>query len=377
MSFKEKKSILHSADVFQDKCSVLINKNVIIGFDGFVDEIIHVVSTREDKNIFSRIETITEFGNRILSAAGKSANMELVPLQEKIGGNGPLMLMALSNYKVNTSCIGLLGYPEVLPVFKPLEDICKIISIGNPGHTDAIEFLDGKLLFGKLNSLKEMNWENLVKSIGEKEFIEMLCNVDLVGCTNWTMLTEMEGILDNIIRLLPKETKTTFFFDLADPEKRTINDKKILLFQLQQLNKKAKTILGLNFREAEQLISLLGIPIEPENSPEGLAYLSEQLNLVLKIHGIVIHALGSAGAFVDNECFGVSGPFCANPKLTTGGGDHFNGGFCSALLSGADLTSALYVAVATSGWYVRNGISPKPKEVIELLRLWANDKLND
>lgn len=377
MSFKEKQSILYSAEVFQNKCSILETKSAIIGFDGFVDEIIHVVATRKDKNVFARIETITEFGNRIISAAGKSANIELVPLQEKIGGNGPLMLMALSNHKVNTTCVGLLGYPDILPVFKPMEDICKIISIGNPGHTDALEFLDGKLLFGKQHSLRDMNWDNIVKSIGEKEFINMLCQAELVGCTNWTMLTEMEGIIDNIIKLLPEQTQTLFFFDLADPEKRTIDDKKKLLFQLQQLNKKARTILGLNFREAEQLISLLGIPIEPENTPDGLAYACEQLNLVLKIHGIVIHALGSAGAFVNNECFGVSGPFCANPKLTTGGGDHFNGGFCSALLAGADLKSALYIAVATSGWYVRNGISPQPKDVIELLRLWANNQLND
>src|SRR5690349_1343482 len=143
-------------------------KKLLVGFDGFVDEIIHAVGTRKNKNEYQRITTIAEFASRVGSAAGKSANIELVPQLEKIGGNGPLMSMAASGMGCQVTCIGLLGYPERLPVFRPLQSICKVVSVGQPGKTDALEFLDGKLMLGKLNTIKEMCWTRLKEVMGEQ-----------------------------------------------------------------------------------------------------------------------------------------------------------------------------------------------------------------
>ncbi len=67
------------------------NKNILIGYDGYIDEIIHVVNKRQSQDCFDRIQTITEFSERIGKAAGLSANIEFVPQQIKIGGNGPIM----------------------------------------------------------------------------------------------------------------------------------------------------------------------------------------------------------------------------------------------------------------------------------------------
>src|SRR5690606_18581808 len=128
----------------------------LVGFDGFVDEIIHAVATRRNNHEFERIADIPEFAARIGSAAGKSANIELVPVLEKLGGNGPLMAMAASGMGCQVTCIGMLGYPDLHSVFKPLNSICKVISVGAPGHTDALEFQDGKIMFGKLNTIKDM-----------------------------------------------------------------------------------------------------------------------------------------------------------------------------------------------------------------------------
>ena len=60
-------------------CNELIEKlkwaqteklNILSGFDGFVDEIIHVVDKRIDKDNYIRVKTIEDYGHKILNAAG-------------------------------------------------------------------------------------------------------------------------------------------------------------------------------------------------------------------------------------------------------------------------------------------------------------------
>ena len=66
-------------------CNELIEKlkwaqteklNILSGFDGFVDEIIHVVDKRIDKDNYIRVKTIEDYGHKILNAAGVSSNIE-------------------------------------------------------------------------------------------------------------------------------------------------------------------------------------------------------------------------------------------------------------------------------------------------------------
>ena len=45
----------------------------------------------------------------------------------------------------------------------------KVISIAEPGHTDALEFDDGKLMLGKYQSLGDVSWDNLVARVGRDE----------------------------------------------------------------------------------------------------------------------------------------------------------------------------------------------------------------
>ena len=77
-----------------------------IGLDGFVDEILHVVDQRESATAFRRVETIADFGARISSAAGRSANIELVRQRTKLGGNGPIMANALATFGLQVTYLG-------------------------------------------------------------------------------------------------------------------------------------------------------------------------------------------------------------------------------------------------------------------------------
>lgn len=70
-----------------------VNINAVMGLDGFVDQILHVVKTRTDANNYIRMETLSEFGDFISKAAGLSSNVEFIPLQSKLGGKGLLWAM--------------------------------------------------------------------------------------------------------------------------------------------------------------------------------------------------------------------------------------------------------------------------------------------
>lgn len=374
-----------TAEILEHATARFAETRFTIGFDGFVDEILHAVATRRDKETFERIKTIPEFAARIAAAAGKSANIELVPRQVKPGGNGPLMSMAVSGMGGRVTCIGLLGHPQTLPVFAPLAGRATLVSVGNPGRTDAIEFQDGKIMLGKLDTIADVNWARLEEVIGADHLRALLFDagtVDLVACTNWTMLTEMDEILERVIALAPEGSPVRFFFDLADPEKRDRADVARVLDQIARLNARARCILGLNLREAEQVVEVLGLGALPVETAESVEDAARRIAAALKLHGVVVHAVKCAGAVVKGangpDSAGIDGPYCANPRLSTGAGDHFNGGFVSGLLcDGMDVRGALYTGVATSGWYVRNARSPRREDVIGFLREWADGTLAD
>ena len=73
-----------------------------------------------------------------------------------------------------------------------------------------------------------------------KSGLALVTEADLVACTNWTMLTEMDGILDGLTALVPAGTATRFFIDLADPEKRSREDVAGVLRRIAALDKRAR-----------------------------------------------------------------------------------------------------------------------------------------
>src|SRR6266581_9201659 len=171
-----------------------------VGLDGFVDEILHVVDKRENAEKYLRLATIEELAERLDAAAGRSTNIELVGQLTKLGGNGPIMANALATLGLKVSYLGILGYPNLHPVFTDFAKRAEVHSIAEPGYTDALEFVDGKIMLGKHQSLKQMNWENIKSRFGFDRFSDQLCTADLVGFVNWTMLTSMSDVWAQVLQ---------------------------------------------------------------------------------------------------------------------------------------------------------------------------------
>jgi len=354
--------------------------NMVIGLDGFVDEIVHMVDKRIDFENFTRIRTIAEYGERITKAAGLSTNIEMVTIQTKLGGNGPILANALMEFGVSLTYVGTLGKPDIHPVFRSMAEQAEAVySLGEPGYTDACEFEDGKLIMGKHASLGQITWEVFKDAMGGVEGVAKLISQNhLFGMENWTMMTHMsdiwQGIIDEVFPLLPPvEVKPLAFFDLADPEKRTQEDILRAMKLIGRFEEKFCTILGLNEKEVYEIAKVFSIP--DYEGPDKLKNTTMSVYEKLGIHCLVVHPVRSACCVIDGEYYYTDGAYCPKPKLTTGAGDNFNAGFCLGQALGLDPLASLTLGVCTSGYYVRNAKSPTFDEVIAFVDDWSEGRV--
>jgi sugar/nucleoside kinase (ribokinase family) len=346
-------------------------KHLVVGFDGFVDEIIHVVDQRKNDLEYERISDIKAFSERIASVAGLSANIELVATQTKLGGNGPIMANAIIAQGHDVSYIGAIGKHYIHPVFREFADSCRtVVSLTDPGHTDALEFYDGKIMLGKMNNMVEVSFENLLLKLPLPELQDLISKTDMIAFTNWTMLSNLNSILVEFSNIMKNiNHKPRVFIDLADPKKRTQED----IRQVLQIiaNIPGETVLSMNLSESTIISLILGI--KEDNLPRRASMIREKMN----IFGVVIHPTNGAAMATAGESVWMDGPYTAKPILTTGAGDNFNAGFCNGWLAGMNPSECLSLGVSSSGFYVRNARSASRKDLREFMKLWIDAGLGD
>ncbi len=224
-----------------------------------------------------------------------------------------------------------------------------------------------------MRSLDEITPEKITAVMGAEAYRAALAAADLVGVVNWTMIPNLTAVLTDLVtRVLPQvpvRPGRIFFFDLADPEKRSAADLAYALETMAKFEQFGRVTLGLNLKEAQQVFRVLGFGTETETE-SGLRAMAAKIRTRLDLTTVVIHPKESAAcATRDGTCW-VPGPYCAQPVITTGAGDHFNAGFVAAQLLGCPPESALALGVCTSGHYVRTARSPSLGDLETFLANW-------
>jgi hypothetical protein len=349
-------------------------KLAVVGLDGFVDTIVTPVALRTGQGeAFKPITTIAEFGQRISAAAGKSTNIEFYPRMDKLGGNGPIMANALLSHGLRLKYIGALGRGAIHPVFQEMARRAEIVSICDPAATTAVEFEDGKLMLGQMRSLDEITFDRITERMGSAAFTQALAAADIVALVNWTMIPNMTAIFERLVsdvlpQLPPKER--IFFFDLADPEKRSRSDLLLALSTIARFGRFGRVTLGLNLKEAQQVWSALDFGPAGEDEAN-LRHMASQICQRLDLACVVVHPKESAACATAQGNWWIPGPYSAKPLITTGAGDHFNAGFVTGQLLGLSPESCLATGVCTSGHYVRTAQSPSLTDLQTFLANWA------
>ena len=359
----------------RDRRGALTSKNTLLGFDGFVDTIVTPVALRAGQgDNFTPFTGITQFAERILGAAGKSTNLEFYPLMDKLGGNGPIMGNALLAHGARVTYVGALGRGTVHPVFADFASRARVVSLCAPAQTTAVEFPDGKLMLGMMRSLDEITPASIAAALGGSEgYRAALAAADLVALVNWTMIPNMTAIFTDLVeRVLPQvpvRPGRTFFFDLADPEKRSPADLVYALETIAKFEQFGRVTLGLNLKEAQQVYAALGFGVAGETEA-ALRDTAAKIRARLDLTTVVVHPKESAACATRESTWWVPGPYVAQPLITTGAGDHFNAGFTAAQLIGCTPEAALGLGVCTSGHYVRTAQSPTLSDLETFLANW-------
>lgn len=354
----------------KNKALNLNSKKVTIGMDAFIDKIQRVVKSQTVEGQCEFFNDIGEFGEYLVTKKGMSCGIEVRERFTKVGGNATIMADALGSLGVKLNCVAAMGYPDIHPIFNELSPNCNLYTIANPGYTTALEFNDGKIMLSQRETLLELTWSSLKEIFGLEKLKEFICNGDLIGLVNWNGIKQynsiFKGILQEVLPSCPPSKEKVVFFDLADCSERSKEDICAAIKLIRQFGSYFKVILGLNENETNLVYKAL----QGEKGNKDLLSIGDELYKELKIDSLVVHTHKSSIAWHKDGRSKIDSLFVKKPKLSTGGGDNFNAGLCFGQLLGLDFESSMYIANATSGYYVRNGKSPSVENLIQTLEQW-------
>lgn len=339
--------------------------SVAIGFDGFIDEMIHLVAERRSLKNYSRVPTIAAFGELVTRAAGHNSLREIVVTDVHPGGCAVNMGDGLAALGVPVDCFATLGEP-VNPAFT--ETLARFRSAHSwgrePGRTLAYEFQDGKLMFSSVSQLAEFTAAKVATHLASGAYLKACRQAGLIALTDWSLYPHMTEVWQH----LQTEVYTrmnhqpAFFIDLVDPSGRSTEDVRTMLATLPIFESSGQLTLGLNGNEANVLARQLGLP-ESSDSGDSLLAQAARLRARIGISEVVIHTIRRAAVAGPDGVAALNGPYCPHPSKSTGAGDRFNAGYALARMLNLLPSERLACACVTSGLFVRLARSPSLAEI--------------
>lgn len=354
----------------------LTSCQVVAGFDGFVDEIISVVNSRQNLQEWEKVPAITDFQALIAQAAGHSSLREIVIERLDAGGCAVNLSDGLAELGVTVDCFATMGSPRN-PAFDSLAAKAHgCFSWGTQyGRTLAFEFADGKLMYSAVSQLTEFNTNLLENALRDDQYFHSCRKAGVIALTDWTLYPHMTACWELLQNKIYSQLshRPYFFIDLVDPSSRNDVDILAMLTVLKKFEQYGPTILGLNGNEANILSRILDLRLTGSDL-SNVKQQARELRKNLGIDQVVIHHRKFAALANTTDTVAAEGPFCPAPKKSTGAGDRFNAGYCLALLLQLDPLSCLNLAAAVTGLFVRKGHSATLDELITFIERWADGK---
>lgn len=348
---------------------------VVTGFDGFVDEMISLVGERRSLDDYTPVPDITTFSQLVSASAGHSSLREIVVNDVHPGGCAVNLSDGLASLGVHVDCFATAGEP-VHAAFREIASKCHgFHSWGNaPGRTLAFEFNDGKLMFSAVKQLADFTPNAVLEFLKNGSYQTACTQAKVIALTDWTLYPHMTAVW----RLLQQRVfaelhhRPHFLIDLVDPSSRSAADILEMTEILRDFEPAGPLTLGLNGNEANILCRLLGITsAPPKATPEETLVRAAALRERLKISRVVIHCTHFAVSDDETGGFIQPGPYCPQPKKSTGAGDRFNAGLCLGLALGYNAADLLRLGCGVAGFFVRNARSADQRQLVHFLQEWA------
>ncbi len=343
-------------------------QKALIGFDGYIDLIQKVVksSTNSSKEYYS---CLREMGLHISSAADKSAQLEICTLTRKAGGNAPIMANALAHLGIRNYCVGTMGYPGIQDCFLQMHENCTLVSVGEPGTTNALEFDNGKLMLSETSTFDSLDLNYILNLKGSSSVSDYLHDSSLVAMVDWANLPLCTQLWKQMHQFISDAglLNRTYFFDLCDPSKKTKAEIEEALQLIGSYKELGRVILGLNENEAVKIYNAIhSSSVLPGNSVQ-LNDMVQNIYQSVDVDILLVHPNDRSLIATKNGIATFAGHIVKDPKVLTGGGDNLNAGFCFGLLNSFSIEECALIGMATSGAYVKNGRSPGIPDLIAYL----------
>ena len=255
---------------------------------------------------------------------------------------------------------------------------CEVISVLQPGLSDAIEFSDGKLIFSELEVFDQYTWSYIKETVGIVKISQVVSESTVIAFVDWANLPHASdiwhGMLEDVIKpMLRKDF--IFLFDLCDPSKKSAKQIDEVLDLISSFSPNGKVILGLNENEALKIwAAIKGIDfVKDKKKLPAVTEAGDFLYTSMNINSLLIHPIDRSIVYRPHQIIELQGRLVTKPKVLTGGGDNLNAGFCLGLLSEFTLPQCMLLGMAVSGAYIENGISPDQKDIIEYLDVWMKE----
>ena len=345
-------------------------KTTFLGFDGYIDLIYSLVSSRESPKKWTRMKTMKEFGSRVLDTAGSSCNIERVLKKDIAGGFAPNMARALENLNSMVILAAAMGKPDIKPLFKEFSERVKLISIQNNGTTVCLEFDDGKVMTTDFGSINSLSWETIMETIPRDDFIDFIEKSDAIGQGHWALVPNMNDFWKKMIQeIFPSlsDSKSKYFMvDIADVSKRSDRDVLEMLSLLHGIENFMPTVLSMNDRETIEVSKILsknteefgGKILQPIQDREDYYDIGMRMNELLDLSYVTSHDPHFTTITTRKNHYWVTEGFTAHPNFTTAAGDHYNAGVLLGLVCGLEPYETLVLGNAVTAVFVRTGESP-------------------
>ena len=334
----------------------LSQKQVVAGFDGFIDSIQKVILNYPENQQPEYFKTVGEFGNYISGKQTGGLSLETEEIVKKIGGNVPIMANAMAGLGVKAHCIGAFGHPVIDPVFVMMHPKTSLYSFANPGITSALEFNDGKIMLAQMTALNNSNWEQVKQAAPPEQMLKIFSESDLLCLLNWSEIRHAseiwDGLLQEVFPNLVRRKRMKIFFDFSDCSK--YSNEKILgaINQVKQFSNFGDVTLSLNRNEASLVYQAIF-----SSASDDLEIIGGRISEFINIETIIIHTASRSLAWRDSQIFRSETFQLKDPQISTGAGDNFNAGFCIGQLLELETGESLTLANLMAASYMLNGKS--------------------
>lgn len=342
---------------------------VVLGFDGFLDRVREMVANRESPTSYQPIRTLKDVEERLHDStqSNSSCTFEWTRRTLRTGGHTVNVGRALRAQNYDLTLIGTFGQPPMEP-FREEFPGAELVSIEEPGRTDAVEFDDGKLLLADTGGIPQLDWDTILDRVPVDRWVEHLDGADVLGMGYWSILPALPTILKGLLETVWPRCSSPPSTVLMDPaDVRQVPGDRIQegIHALREFSDRARVIVSANRTETRRLAALDDRDDGRKDTPMNAA---RKARRALGVSVFVCHGMDGAVWVDPRQTAQIQTPTTREPELTTGAGDVFAAGLIAGQTQGLSPGASLILGSAMAGEFVREGRPPDPDRLRRHLR---------